>query len=131
MKNQVSSTIALDWSVEAELDAVQAAPHNHIVLFENDLVRVLESYVEPGHMVPLHMHPWPSSHYVVSTSDFVRRDQDGRIVFDTRINTEEIPADTAFWSEPLPPHTVENVGKTELRTIMVEIKTSGDRLAKP
>jgi hypothetical protein len=28
----------------------------------------------------------------------------------------------AFWSPPLPPHTVENVGATEIRVVVVELK---------
>jgi hypothetical protein len=33
-----------------------------------------------------------------------------------------VPDGIAVWSEPLPPHTLENVGERDLRVISVEIK---------
>lgn len=42
-------------------DAVQAAPATHKVIFENELVRVLEVSVPPaGQTIPMHHHHWPS-----------------------------------------------------------------------
>ena len=42
-------------------DAVQAAPNSHKVIFENELVRVLEVTVPPpGTTEPMHHHRWPS-----------------------------------------------------------------------
>lgn len=122
MKNQQSSTIECDWCNESDFDALVAAPHNHILLFENDYVRVIDTRVEPGHTIPLHTHPWPCTFVILEPSDFVRRDADGRVIQDTR-NAEEIPVETTLWFEPSPPYSVENVGKTELRAISVEIKT--------
>jgi hypothetical protein len=42
------------------LDAVTAAPANHIVLFENERLRVLEVVLHPGEEEPVHHHRWPS-----------------------------------------------------------------------
>jgi hypothetical protein len=42
-------------------DAVQAAPTTHKVIFENELVRILEASVPPaGQKIPMHHHRWPS-----------------------------------------------------------------------
>ena len=41
-------------------DAVQVAPDNHKVLFENAFVRVLELSLPPGTKEPMHHHRWPS-----------------------------------------------------------------------
>jgi hypothetical protein len=38
------------------LDAVTATPRFHRVLLENDFVRVLDTIVPPGEIVPLHTH---------------------------------------------------------------------------
>src|ERR1035437_6696448 len=38
----------------------------------------------PGQMVPLQTHRWASVLYIVSWSDFVRRDGDGVVVADSR-----------------------------------------------
>ena len=103
------------------LDALTAAPHFHRVLLENEIVRVLDTSVRPGEIVPLHTHSWPAVLYIVSWSDCVRRDADGRITMDSRNATALAPG-AALWSGPLPPHTLENVGDSELRVIAVEQK---------
>ena len=106
------------------LDALTAAPDHHKLLLENDSVRVLEVAVGPGETVPLHTHPWPSVLYILGWSDTVRRDAAGEIVLDGRGRTDVVPGMT-LWSPPLAPHTLENVGSSELRVISVELKTEG------
>jgi hypothetical protein len=106
------------------LDALQAAPQHHTLLFENELVRVLDTTVPPGETVPLHTHRWPAALYILKWSDFVRRDGEGSIMADSRAAGK--PADgIAVWSGPLPPHTLENVGESELQVISVELKSAG------
>ncbi|HEY1579735.1 MAG TPA: hypothetical protein VGF82_21925 [Terracidiphilus sp.] len=104
-----------------ELDALIAAPENHRVLFENESVRVLETFLEPGRSTPLHTHCWPAALYVLSGSDFIRRDEDGAVTLDSR-NVAKLSSGIAQWTPPLPPHTLENVGTTEIRIIAVEVK---------
>jgi hypothetical protein len=111
---------APDWP--DELDALIAAPVHHTLLFENESVRVLDTKVEPGQTVPLHTHRWSNASYLLSWSHFVRRDLNGNITLDTR-NLPHPPVGTALWSSPLQPHTLENVGDSELRVISVELKT--------
>ncbi|HEV2484881.1 MAG TPA: hypothetical protein VGT08_05055 [Terracidiphilus sp.] len=57
-------------------------------------------------------------------SDFVRRDGEGKIVLDSRSGVKA-PEGGAVWSGPLAPHTLENVGTSELRAISVEVKSDG------
>lgn len=109
-----------DWP--DELDALIAAPRHHTLLLENDFVRVLDTRVQPGQTVPLHTRQWPSTLYIVTWSDFVRRDAQGRVLVDSRIAERPAPH-SAVWSGPLPPHTLENVGESDLRAISVELKT--------
>jgi len=104
-----------------ELDALTAAPENHKLLFENDSVRVLDTLIQPGQTTPLHTHCWPAALYVLSVSDFIRRDENGSVTLDSR-NTPPQPYDTVLWIPPLPPHTLENIGSSEIRIIAVEIK---------
>ncbi|HXS77861.1 MAG TPA: hypothetical protein VN753_16915 [Terracidiphilus sp.] len=105
----------------AELDALTAAPENHKLLFENDSVRVLDTMIGPGQMTPLHSHCWPAALYVLTGSDFIRRDQNGTVTFDSR-NAPLLPSGAALWIPPLPPHTLENIGTAAIRIIAVEIK---------
>lgn len=110
---------AQDWP--DELDAVVAAPENHVLLFENEAVRVLDIRVAPGQTVPLHTHRWAGILYLLRWSECVRRDADGSVMMDSRMG--EKPAEGAsFWSPAIGPHTLENVGSGELHVIGVELK---------
>lgn len=111
-----------DW--REELDALTAAPQNHTLLFEKDAVRVPDTIVRPGQIVPLHTHRWPSTHYLLSWSEFVRRDAAGSVLLDSR-TIDKPSVGSAFWSSALPPHTLENVGGSDLRVICVELKSDG------
>ena len=104
------------------LDAMTAAPNHHEILFENDRVRILDTCVKPGERTPVHGHEWPAALYVLSWSDFVRRDPDGGVMVDSRHRKLGDGA-AALWLEPLPPHSIENVGATDLRIIAVEVKS--------
>ena len=103
------------------LDALVAAPRHHALLFENEHVRVLDTRVAPGETVPAHTHRWPSALYILSWSDFVRRDSTGNILVDSRTKDTSFEGQ-ALWSAPLDLHTLENVGQKELRAISVEVK---------
>lgn len=105
-----------------ELDALAAAAGNHTLLFENDSVRVLDTLVRPGQIVPLHSHQWPGVNYLLSWSDFIRRDASGAILLDSRSLSKQPQPGAAFWGSPLAPHTLENVGRSDLRVITVELK---------
>ncbi len=107
-----------------ELDALVAAPAHHRLVFENDPVRVLDTRIGPGDKVPIHTHRWPSVYYVLSSAQFVRRDGDGEVLLDTRVLEQPFELPPAVWSEPLPPHSLENVGATELHVVSVELKGS-------
>jgi hypothetical protein len=105
------------------LDALRAAGAYHTVLMENEEVRVLQTRIPVGHTVPVHTHRWPGVYYIQSWSHFVRRDENGNILLDTRGGAETEPG-SAVWTEPLGPHSVENVGRNEIRIVAVELKSS-------
>jgi len=106
------------------LDALIAAPRHHTLLLENDTVRVLETKIPPGETTALHTHRWPATLYIVSPGDFVRRDEHGAVMADTRASPAKGKAGDVAWSPPLGPHTLENVGTTLIHVINVEVKTS-------
>lgn len=111
-----------EWPWPAELDALCAAPRHHTLLLENDQVRVLEARIAPGDSVPVHTHRWPSVLYVLSWSEFVRRDPSGTVVLDSRSVPTHAAPPSVLWSDALAPHTLENVGAAEIRIISVELK---------
>jgi quercetin dioxygenase-like cupin family protein len=104
------------------LDAMTAAPQHHQVLLENDDVRVLDSRVRPGDNTPVHTHRWPAVLYVLGTSDFVRCDPQGNVIFDSRESENLTSSGQAVWSPALAPHFVKNIGETEIRVISIELK---------
>ncbi|MBX3353932.1 MAG: hypothetical protein KF684_13455 [Phycisphaeraceae bacterium] len=104
------------------LDAVVAAPRHHRLLLENDRVRVLDTIINPGEVVPLHTHRWPAAYYILSSGDFVRRDASGVVTLDSRELSEQAAPGSALWSSALGPHTLENVGQSVIHVISVEVK---------
>ncbi len=113
---------ARPWPWPDSLDALVAAPDYHKLLFENERVRLLEVRIPPGAFVQVHTHRWPSAIYVATQSDFIRRDVQGNVLFDSRASGP--PPDQPFvqWTGPLPPHSVENVGSREILLITTELK---------
>jgi len=110
------------WLWPDDLDAMIAAPEFHTILFEDDRVRVLDGRVPSGATVPVHTHRWGGVLYILASSDFVRRDPDGNVLADTRASKSTPIVGTAVWGAPLTPHSLENVGREEFRTLTVEMK---------
>jgi mannose-6-phosphate isomerase-like protein (cupin superfamily) len=107
--------------MDDDLDGVAAAPGNHKVLFENDAVRVLETTIAPGETTPVHTHVAPQVMYVLSGSHFIRRDEQGETMVDTRANPDFV-LPRVLWSATLGRHSIENTGQDALTVIGVELK---------
>jgi hypothetical protein len=110
------------WPWPDSLDALITAPNHHRLLFENERVRILEVRIGPGQVVPVHTHRWPSAVYVISSSDFIRRNADRKVLFDSRTAGPPPSKPVVQWTEALPPHSVENVGESEILLITTELK---------
>ena len=108
------------WPWPPELDAVIAAPKHHRLIFENDRVRLLDTHIPMGDTVPVHTHRWPAVYHTVHFSHFIRRDGEGKVLFDSCELAAPLPA--AAWIDYLPPHSIENVGDAEIHLISFEIK---------
>lgn len=98
-------------------DAVKMAPRNYRVAFENDKVRVVEYHSKPG--VGLcgqgrHFHP---AHLTIALTDAKARVTlpDGKVIEAAN------KAGDVFWA-PAEMHTVENIGRADVRAYIVEIK---------
>lgn len=109
-----------EWA--ADLDALVAAPDHHTLLYENDQVRVLDTRISPGDQTPVHTHCWPAALYILCWSHFVRRDEQGAVLLDSRTVPALRNPPPVLWSVPLPPHALQNVGGTEMHIISVEVK---------
>lgn len=107
-----------------ELDGAAVAPAHHKVIFENDQVRVLETTIPVGEITPLHTHLAATVMYVLSGSHFIRRDEHGATMVDTRANPDFVLPKVLF-AASTPRHTIENTGDDDLVVIGVELKTPG------
>jgi mannose-6-phosphate isomerase-like protein (cupin superfamily) len=103
------------------LDGVTVDPDHHRVIFENGEVRVLETTIPPGVVTPPHTHLLPQVMYVLSGSHFVRRDETGAVMFDTRADPSFV-LPQVLYSAGTPRHTIENTGSDDLVVIGVELK---------
>jgi hypothetical protein len=110
------------WSWPDSLDAVVAAPKHHSVLLEDERVRVLRTSIPAGDVVPLHTHRWGGVAYVESWSHFIRRGEQGEVLFDSRQSGEPPHIPCVQRMQPLPPHTVENLGPLGISILIVELK---------
>ncbi|MFN2189361.1 MAG: hypothetical protein ACK2T3_11400 [Candidatus Promineifilaceae bacterium] len=52
----------------------------------------------------------------------MRRDDKGKIILDTRKVESLAILPDVLWTEPLPPHALENVDEIEIRVISFEVK---------
>jgi hypothetical protein len=109
-------------TTDASLDALTAAPDHHTLLFENERVRVLDTRIRAGDQTPIHTHRWPSVLYIQSWGQFVRYDDQGGVMVDSRTVEAMRNPPSVLWSNALPPHSLLNVGDTDLHILSVEIK---------
>ena len=113
------------WPWPDSLDALVAAPSHHELLLEDERIRVLHTRIPAGDVVPLHTHRWGGMAYVISFSHFIRRNQEGEILFDSRGAGDPPNVPCAQWMQALPPHTVENLGPLPISILIVEVKDPG------
>ena len=110
------------WPWPDSLDALVAAPAHHERLLENERVRVIHTHIPQGDLVPLHTHRWPAVAYLQSFSHFIRRDHEGKVLLDSRQAAAPPKTPAVQWLDALPPHTIENVGQSEISIFIVELK---------
>jgi hypothetical protein len=111
-----------DLQRDPTLDGPIAAPDHHRVLFENDRVRVVETVIRVGDTTPLHTHLAPHLLIFSSGSRFVRRDADGAVMFDTRLQGPDFVIPAHSWNDGTGPHTLENVGSDDIMATAIELK---------
>jgi quercetin dioxygenase-like cupin family protein len=93
------------------------SPQYYKVLFENDQVRVFEYRLKPHEIEPMHSHPTEGIVYVLTGA---------RLKFtipDRPPEERSAAAGEVIWREPVT-HSVENVGDTEARAIVFDLKAT-------
>ena len=100
-------------SVRAQ-DIMKVAPQNCKLLLENDQVRVIRVVLKPGDKLAMHSHP-ASILYSLSGGKAKYTSADGKT------EERELKTGQAVWSDGQT-HNTENVGTTETRALLVELK---------
>jgi quercetin dioxygenase-like cupin family protein len=110
-------TSALSASGQAPdvIDALEASPGGFKLLLDNEHVRVLAYQLKPGEKDHWHTHP-PKVSYVVTGGMLRIHLADG-----THFDADET-AGTASWMGKLPRHYAENIGKTPVKIVLIEVK---------
>ena len=102
-----------------EIDALKASPDNFKRLLENNRVRVLEYTLKLGAKDQVHTHP-PKSSYIVTGGKLKVYKMNGEAeIFDE-------DAGTVSWMDHVGEHYVENIGATEIKIILTEVKSNGN-----
>lgn len=101
-------------------DAAVVAKDHYKVLVDNVHVRVVENTLKPGEKDPTHTHPagW---FYVTKPGTMKVVHADGKT------ETWEAKAGEQGWMEAEGPHTSENVGKTTMGFVVVEVKSAAKK----
>ena len=100
-----------------EIDPVSVSPEMFTVILANEHVRVVEYILEPGQRDQWHTHP-PKVSYVLGGGSLRIRTEDGNSFI------VEEKSGTASWMNSLGRHYAENVGKTSVRILLVELKAT-------
>ena len=104
----------ISWATAAAQDGVKVAPENYKVLLENAHVRVVEFTLKPGQKSPM-VSRANRVIYAITPAIGNLTGSDGKTIGMNR------KAGEAWWrdAESL---AVENTGKAEIRTVIVELK---------
>ncbi len=97
-------------------DATRVAPDIYRLVFENDRVRVIDVHILPGQASRMHSHGGMDFRYPLASGTLKLVEGDGTM------REVALRAGTPRWEEPPAHHTMENVGNTELRIALVEVK---------
>ena len=110
------SLFALSAAAGAQ-DVVRVAPEHSKILLENEDIRVVQTTLAPGEKDPVHVHPagW---YYVVQPGTMKVTFADGQVA------TWESQAGEGGWLKTRAAHADENVGKTTITWVLVEVKSA-------
>ncbi len=103
----------------ASIDPVEVSPDKYKVILNNDHVRVVEYSLNPGERDNWHTHP-PKASYVLSGGT-LRVFLPDSSSFDSSDKTGHVA-----WARAVSRHSVQNIGSTPIRIVLVEPKSGGN-----
>jgi quercetin dioxygenase-like cupin family protein len=103
-------------------DPITVSPDVYKVILENDHVRVLSVTLKPGGKSPMHSHP-ANIVYTLNASKVRFTTPDGKSV------DVDLEAGDCIWNEAQT-HSSENLGKSTVRALVIEMKPPASPAAK-
>jgi quercetin dioxygenase-like cupin family protein len=116
-RNAVGLLLLVGPTLALAQDPAVVNPNNVRVTLENDRVRVLEAVLRPGEKEQPHSHPACIMH--VLAGGRIRAHTVGGPTSEVEVATGE-----TVYREPVT-HWAENIGRTTIRLIVVELKDAG------
>jgi oxalate decarboxylase/phosphoglucose isomerase-like protein (cupin superfamily) len=113
----VLGSLLLAAAVCSAQDAVRVAPDHYKILKENEYVRVIQNTLAPGDKDATHTHP--SGWYYVTKPGSMRV-----VHADGKSEIWEAKEGEGGWLKTEGPHTSENIGKTTMSWVLVEVKNA-------
>ena len=104
-------------------DAVQVSPSVNHVLVDNAHIRVVKSTFKPGAAEGTHTHP--AGWYIVTKGGTLKITH-----ADGKVDEWKAKVGEQAWQEAEAPHQAENVGKTTMEYIYVEVKNASPPLKR-
>ena len=113
--------------LNAQDDALVAAPSNYKLVYENGYVRVIRSQAKPGERSPLHQHgELPLLEVILSDGPSALLLADGR-----RIERRTKTGDISYNPGASGPHQIENPGTSYSMAIRIELKAKAGSKQPP
>ena len=90
-------------------------PGFHKILVDNDVLTATEVTFEPGKKTNVHTHS-AALVYALTGGTLLVKFEDGKT------ETIELKAGDSAYQEPERPHMTENIGKTTMKVLLIELK---------
>ncbi len=109
------------WPWPDSMDAVQAAPRNHKVLYEDENVRILSVTVQPGEKENMHFHRWPSVLIFDSYPKLRNTTWDGKVLLRNGLGPNDA-FPVVISMPPQEPHSIEDLDSFPVHIYRLEFK---------
>lgn len=111
-----------EWNYPDSLDATTAAPSSHIVLFENEKVRILNVLIKAGEKEPMHTHSRESVMIVDHPARIRYYDENNEVVFQSEKENYSYEPREPAWMKIEGLHSVENIDTLDYSATRIELK---------
>lgn len=102
--------------IAGENDATIAAPEAHRIIYENEYIRILESSLMPGQIVPFHTHQWDNLILTIQGSKFICNDG-------ITLKEEEWFPSAEIVEGSCHAHSYQNIGTSVFLAVVFEFKS--------